>query len=204
MSFSTWLGFLLASLLIAVTPGPGAVLSMGTGMRAGYRVALRGIGGLQLALLLQIAIVAVGLGAVLAASEVAFLALKFVGALYLFWLGWQRWRAPVETAGDLPAALPTNVFRQAVLVNMTNPKAIIFICALVPQFIDTGAPLLPQYLVIALTLCLTDTAVMSCYALAGARIAVWFARPEAVRLQNRLFGGLFMSAGAALAVSSRT
>lgn len=204
MSLHLWLGFLAASLLIAVTPGPGAVLSMSTGLRAGYRVALHGILGLQLALLIQLAVVAVGLGALLAASETAFFVLKVVGALYLVWLGWQRWRAPVEAVTGAAGAPVGDIFRQAVLVNMTNPKAIVFICALVPQFIEPAAPLWPQYLVIGATLCGCDTLVMSCYALAGARVARWLARPGALRLQNRLFGGLFMSAGVALAASSRT
>ena len=68
MSFALWLGFLLAAVLIAITPGPGAVLSMSIGMRYGYRSALRAILGLQAALLLLLVVVALGLGALLAAS----------------------------------------------------------------------------------------------------------------------------------------
>ena len=88
-------------------------------------------------------------------------------------------------------------------MNLTNPKAIIFMGALVPQFINPGAEQLPQYLLVALTLCGTDIAVMSCYALAASRLGRWLRDPKAVRKQNRLFGGLFVSAGALLAVSSR-
>ena len=93
MTLAVWLGFLLAAILIAVTPGPGAVISMSTGMRHGYLAALTAILGLQAAILLHLMIVALGLGALLAASETAFALVKFVGAAYLVWLGIQKWRA---------------------------------------------------------------------------------------------------------------
>ena len=204
MSFAAWLGFLLAAILIAVTPGPGAVISMSTGMRHGYRAALTAILGLQAAILLHLLIVAFGLGALLATSELAFVLVKFLGAAYLVWLGIQKWRAPVVPVdADAPPVRATGLFLQGLLVNLTNPKAIIFIAALVPQFVNPALPQIPQYLLIALTLCLTDLTVMSGYALAASRLGSWLHDPLAIRLQNRAFGGLFVSAGALLAISSR-
>ncbi len=204
MTFSVWLGFLLASILIAITPGPGAVISMSTGMRHGYWAALTAILGLQAAILTHLLIVALGLGAVLAASETAFLVVKFLGAAYLVWLGIQKWRAPaVPVDANAPAIRRKGLFLQGVFVNLTNPKAIIFIAALVPQFVNPGLAQLPQYLVIATTLCLTDLIVMSGYALAAAHLGRWLHDPTAMCLQNRIFGGLFVSAGALLAASSR-
>lgn len=103
MTLAVWLGFLLAAILIAVTPGPGAVISMSTGMRHGYLAALTAILGLQAAILLHLMIVALGLGALLAASETAFALVKFVGAAYLVWLGIQKWRAaPVPVDVNAP------------------------------------------------------------------------------------------------------
>ena len=204
MTLSVWLGFLLASILIAITPGPGAVISMSTGMRHGYWAALTAILGLQAAILAHLLIVALGLGAVLATSETAFLVVKFLGAAYLVWLGIQKWRAPaVPVDANAPAIRSKGLFLQGVFVNLTNPKAIIFIAALVPQFVNPGLAQLPQYLVIATTLCLTDLIVMSGYALAAAHLGRWLHDPTAMRLQNRIFGGLFVSAGALLAASSR-
>jgi homoserine/homoserine lactone efflux protein len=204
MTLTAWLGFLLASILIAITPGPGAVISMSTSMRHGYWAALTAILGLQTAILLHLLIVALGLGAVLAASETAFVMCKFFGAAYLVWLGIQKWRAPlVPVDAQPPRVRQKSLFLQGVLVNLTNPKAIIFVAALVPQFVDPAKGQLTQYLVIAVTLCLTDIVVMSGYALAGARLGKWLHDPEAIRLQNRLFGGLFVSAGTLLAISSR-
>ena len=204
MTLTVWLGFLAASLLIAVTPGPGAVISVSTGMRHGYWAALTAILGLQAAILLHLLIVALGLGALLAASEAGFTLVKFLGAAYLVWLGIQKWRAPiVPVDADVPPVRRKGLFLQGVLVNLTNPKAIIFIGALVPQFVNPAMPQIPQYLLIAVTLCLTDLLVMSGYALAASRLGHWLHDPLAIRLQNRAFGGLFVSAGALLAISSR-
>lgn len=203
MTWSLWLGFLVAAIVIAVTPGPGAVLSMSTGMRHGYRAALVAICGLQAALALHLAIVAVGLGALLAASEAAFAAVKVAGAAYLVWLGIQRWRGSSSAGANQSSAAGRGLFLQGILVNLTNPKAIVFIAALVPQFVDPALPLMPQYLLIGTTLCLTDVVVMSCYAIAAARIGSWLVDPHALRLQNRVFGGLFVSAGALLAASAK-
>lgn len=204
MTLVVWLGFLVAAILIAVTPGPGAVISMSTGMRHGYWAALTAILGLQAAILLHLLIVALGLGALLAASETAFSLVKLCGAAYLAWLGVQKWRAPViPVDNNVPAVRRKGLFFQGVLVNLTNPKAIIFIGALVPQFVNPAQPQMPQYLIIAATLCLTDLAVMSGYALAALHLGRWLHDPVAIRLQNRVFGGLFVSAGALLAISSR-
>ncbi len=204
MTLPVWLGFFVAAILIAVTPGPGAVLSMSTGIRHGYWVALAAILGLQAAILIQLTVVGLGLGALLAASEAAFNGIRLVGAAYLVWLGFQKWRAPVQAfSSDIAAPKRHGIVLQGLLVNLTNPKAIIFIGALVPQFVDPGQPQLAQYLIIAATLCATDILVMSAYALAALRIGRWLHDPLAQRRQNRLFGGLFISAGALLAISGR-
>lgn len=205
MSLHVWFGFLLAAILVAITPGPGAVLSMSNGVRHGYWSALVGILGLQCALLLHLLVVALGLGAVLAASEAAYSVIKLLGAAYLIWLGVQKWQAPAQPV-DMQTAAPRqrSFFLQGMLVNLTNPKAIVFVAALVPQFVDAGRPYWSQYAVMALTLCLTDMTVMSCYALAASRLGRWLRDPVAIRRQNRVFGGIFVGAGILLGLSSRT
>ena len=206
MSWSLWLPFLVANLVISVSPGPGAVLSMSTGLRHGYAFALRSIAGLQAALLLQLAVVALGLGAVLATSATAFLVIKVIGALYLLWLGVAKWRSAVEPldAEGGGASMPRGgLFVQGMLVNLTNPKAIVFMAALVPQFMVHTEPQAPQLLVIATTMVVVDTVVMSCYALLATRFRPLLRNPKALRVQNRIFGGLFIGAGAFLASTSR-
>jgi len=203
MTLAGWLAFLAAAIVIAISPGPGAVLSMSTGMRSGYRSALAAILGLQAALIVQLTIVALGFGALLATSEAAFLILKLLGAGYLVWLGLQRWRAPPEPQCGGRQTEGRSLFVQGVLVNLGNPKAILFIGALVPQFITPSAALLPQYVTIGATLCVTDMVVMSCYAVMAVRLAGLLQDASSLRLQNRLFGGVFVTAGAALALSAR-
>ncbi len=204
MTLHVWLGFLVAAILIAVTPGPGAVLSMSTGLRYGYWSALTAILGLQAAILTHLAVVALGLGALLATSEWAFSVVKFIGAAYLLWLGIQKWRAPVVPVdANAPLVRRRGLFAQGMLVNLTNPKAVVFIGALVPQFIDPAATYPLQYAEIAATLCLTDIAVMSIYAIAASRLGDWLHDPKMIRWQNRVFGGLFVAAGGLLAMSSK-
>ncbi|WP_018987936.1 homoserine/homoserine lactone efflux protein [Aromatoleum toluclasticum] len=204
MSWNMWLAFLAASVVIAVSPGPGAVLSMATGLRHGYPVALRAILGLQTALLIQLAIVVLGLGAVLAASATAFLVVKIAGAAYLIWLGVRKWRAPVELLEDGAEARDARgMYLQGVLVNLTNPKAIVFMVALVPQFIDPQLPQWPQFFIIAATMVGVDMIVMSCYALLAGRCRRWLRSPRMMKAQNRVFGGMFVAAGSLLAASSR-
>lgn len=205
MSLHLWLGFLAATLVVALSPGPGAVLSMSVGLRHGYRHALAAILGLQTALLLQLSLVALGLGALLAASENAFLAVKLAGAAYLVWLGVQKWRSPVgeEGASPMDEALKSGFYRQGILVNLGNPKAIVFIAALVPQFIDPAAPKAIQFLVIGITMFSIDVAVMSGYALLAGRFRNSVRDRRAVVLQNRMFGAIFVGAGCLLAGASR-
>ena len=203
MDLTTWLAFLLASTLIAVSPGPGAATSMSAGLRHGYWAALRAIGGLQSALLIQLSVVAAGLGAVLSASTTAFSIMKFVGAAYLVWLGIQKWRDSPKVIDDGNTVKGEGLFLQGLLVNLTNPKAIIFIAALTPQFIDPAKPQWLQFLIMAATMCGVDTVVMSGYALLATRLRRRLHDLRSMKIQNRFFGGVFVGAGVLLATSGR-
>jgi homoserine/homoserine lactone efflux protein len=203
MALSTWLAFLLASALIAVSPGPGAATSMSVGLRHGYRAALRAICGLQSALLIQLLVVLAGLGALLSASTVAFQFMKFLGAGYLVWLGIQKWRDAPQAIGGEAAAGPRGLFMQGLLVNLTNPKAIVFMAALMPQFVDPARSRWLQFIIIGATMCGVDILVMSGYALLATRLRRWLRDPRAMKAQNRFFGGIFIGAGVLLAASGR-
>lgn len=204
MSLSLWLGFLVAAILIAISPGPGAAASMSTGLRHGYASALRVILGLQSALIIQLGIVAVGLGALLTTSVVAFNVVKLIGAAYLIWLGVQKWRAAPEAVDENRAPGQHNrLFLEGLLVNLTNPKAIVFMAALTPQFIDPARPQALQFLILGATMCGVDTIVMSGYALLATRLRHCLHNARSLRAQNRFFGGVFVGAGLLLASSGR-
>ena len=200
MTLNTWLAFFVASWLISLSPGAGAIKSMSTGMRYGYMLGLYNIFGLQLGVCFLIAVVAAGLGALLATSAWAFDVIKWCGVAYLIWLGFEQWRADakaIEFVADLGAS-PRLLVIEGFLVNASNPKGIIFMLAVLPQFIDPTQPQLPQYLICAATLVFTDLVVMSGYTLLASRVLRALSEPHHVRWMNRTFGGLFIAAGVLL------
>ena len=202
MSFATWITFFVAACIIAVSPGSGAVLSMSHGLSYGVRRTSATIFGLQSGLMLVFFIAGAGVGSLLLASEIAFNIVKTVGALYLIYLGLSQWRAKV-TIGEQKHAevvVPTvkKRFMTGFLTNATNPKGIIFMVAVLPQFITHDAPLLPQLLILAVTMCCIDLVVMHSYAFLASSMQRFFRDAGAVKKQNRVFGGLLMAVGAAL------
>ncbi len=202
MSFATWITFFVAACIIAVSPGSGAVLSMSHGLSYGVRRASATILGLQTGLLLVFFIAGAGVGSLLMASEVAFNIVKTVGALYLIYLGFSQWRAKVHISEEQKAAVVVPPARKrfltGFLTNATNPKGIIFMVAVLPQFITHNAPLLPQLLILAVTMCCIDLVVMHSYAFLASSMQRFFRDAGAVKKQNRVFGGLLMAVGAAL------
>ena len=201
MTLSTWLTFFAAGWMISLSPGAGAISCMSAGMRYGYRRGVWNILGLQAAIVLLVSIVALGLGAVLAASLLAFNVIKWLGAAYLVWLGIQQWRAEARPlqVDDEAAHTPRQLFVQGFLVNASNPKGIVFMLAVLPQFIDPQAPQFVQYAICTATLLGIDVVVMSGYTLLASRVLSALREREHIRWLNRLFGGMFVAAGLLLA-----
>ncbi len=143
MTLTVWLTFLVAAVFISISPGAGAVNSMSSGLRyGGVRKSLPTIAGQQFGYGAQIVLVGAGLGAIVASSNTALAVIKWIGVVYLIWLGIQKWREPPIEASraDLSAFSPRQQFWNGALVNLTNPKATIFLIALFPQFLVAGAP----------------------------------------------------------------
>jgi homoserine/homoserine lactone efflux protein len=203
MELSTWAAFVVAGILISISPGAGAVACMATGMRHGLAMGWWNIFGMQWGIALQLAIVGAGLGALIATSAVAFTVVKFAGAAYLFWLGWQQFRAPAVPIelrqGETGRVTRRSLVLQGFLVNGTNPKATIFLLAVLPQFIDPSRPVWPQYLICAATLTVIDLPVMGAYTYLAARVLRHLRDPRQIRWLNRGFGAMFMVAGGLLA-----
>jgi homoserine/homoserine lactone efflux protein len=207
MSLQVWLAFIVAAMLISLSPGAGAISCMASGMRYGYRRSLANIAGMQLGVALQLVVVGIGLGALLATSTVAFNLVKAFGVAYLCYLGWKQFRTPavpVEIGSQSQSpGTPQALFVHGFVVNASNPKATIFLLAVLPQFIDAHAPALPQYLVCMATLAAVDIVVMSGYALFAARVLRLLREPGQIRWMNRGFGTLFVLAGGFLALFRR-
>ncbi len=202
MSFATWITFVIAASIIAVSPGSGAVLSMSHGLSYGVKKTSATILGLQAGLIMILIIAGAGVGSLLLASEIAFNIVKTVGALYLIYLGLSQWRAKAEAVSTMQVQTELPSARKRMLTgfltNATNPKGIIFMVAVLPQFITHGAPLLPQLMILALTMCTIDLTVMHSYAFLASTMQRFFRDARAVKKQNRFFGGMLMAVGTAL------
>ncbi|KGG89711.1 LysE family transporter [Comamonas thiooxydans] len=197
----TWFAFFVASWIIAVSPGSGAVLSMSHGLSYGVRKTSATIMGLQLGLLLILLIAGAGVGSLLMASELAFNAVKIVGAGYLIYLGISQWRSggsPLAAQEAVPEASLKKRVLMGFLTNATNPKGIIFMVAVLPQFMTTSRPLAPQLAILAVTMLAVDTTVMHGYAAGASALRGLMRSARAMRNQNRVFGGLLMAVGTGL------
>lgn len=175
----TLLMFAAASLALAAIPGPTMLLALSNGMAGGMRRAAWGMAGANLGSSTLIAVVAVGLGSLLAASTWLFEAVRLVGVLYLFWLAVQLWRSPpmdVQTAlSDLPGRQTEGraAFLRSLGVALCNPKTLLFFAAFLPQFIDPSRPVAPQYAVLGALFVAIDALVMVAYAMAGWQAVRW-------------------------------
>ena len=199
MALDTWLVYLLTSIGLSFSPGPNGLLALTHGALHGTRKTLFTIAGGVLGFVAVIALSMFGIGALIKSSVVWLAVLKWAGGAYLVWLGVQVWRAPPVTAAT--RAAPTAVrasllFRQGLFSAVTNPKALLFFVAFLPQFIDPARSLMLQFLLMAATFAGTEFLTEYVLANAAHRIRPWLARVG--RRFNRVCGGLFVAIGAAL------
>jgi len=203
MALDTWLAFFLASWIISLSPGAGAIASMSSGLQYGFLRGYWNAIGLQIGLAMQIAVVAGGLGAILAASSTAFYAIKWFGVAYLVYLAIKQWRAlPMDMTDDAaprPIGKPMAMMFRGFLVNASNPKALVFMLAVLPQFVNPQAPLLIQYLILGATMISVDMIVMAGYTGLASKVLRLLRTPKQQKRVNRTFAGLFVGAAGFLA-----
>lgn len=202
MPWSLWLALVATATLISLTPGAGAVNTMANAIGSGWARSIWGILGQQVALLAHIAIVAAGVGVLVAGSPLLFNVIRYAGAAYLVFLGVRQFRSRAAAArvGELRHEPAWSMFRRGLLVNLTNPKAVVFFLAFTPQFIRPEQPLLTQYAVLAATVVVVDVLVMWFFFAAAARgLGRLTQRESGQRTLNRVFGGLFVGVGVLLA-----
>jgi threonine/homoserine/homoserine lactone efflux protein len=204
MNLHTWWLFVATVFVIAAIPGPNMLLVMTHGARHGLRRSSATMAGCLTALVLMLSVSAAGLGVFLEAWPAMFDTLRFVGAAYLVWLGVKSWRAKVEEAEmpvvDPAARSPRALFRNGFLVASSNPKAILFAAALLPQFIDASRPTLPQFGVLVSTFAVIEVSWYLLYAGLGTRIGATLKNRNVAKAFNRLTGGVFAGFGAMMAL----
>ena len=193
--------FIAAELVFSLTPGPTVMLISAYGFKGGFRDALAAIAGTQTGNTLWYVICVTGLGALVTASPLLFGVIKLAGAAYLIWLGLSTlWKSRQREPEAMGPNLKGKPYLQATLTQMGNPKAILFFGAFVPQFLDTHAPLLPQYLIMFAVTFIGESIILTGYgALAAAggqlktlRHAVW---------RERISGVVLLALGVAAALA---
>jgi homoserine/homoserine lactone efflux protein len=194
MHFEVWLAFFAASWAISVSPGAGAVAAMSAGMQYGFRRGYWLTFGLIFGLWSQLALVGVGVGALIVASQTAFEVVRWAGVAYLVYLALSAWftRAAAWEATRSRERSRLSILVSGWSLNSFNPKGTVFMLAVVPQFIDPTADLLPQYLVIAATLAFTDLVINAGYTAFAARAFKALGTPRRVRWANRGFGLIYL------------
>ncbi|MGV1789758.1 LysE family translocator [Rhizobium sp. A37_96] len=208
MHLTTLLAFAAVSFIGIATPGPTVLLALTNGSRFGVRRALPGMVGAVLSDAVLISAVAIGLGALLAASEFWFSALKWVGAAYLAFLGIMMLRSKGTIDGALqagasqPRGTVFSIGLKSFMVAVTNPKGYLFFSAFLPQFIDPAAPQMQQYIVLGGIFAALDFAIMFGYAVFGSQ-AVRVLKSEGAKWLERACGGALLALAGSLALYRR-
>lgn len=203
MALQVWFAYMLACWVISISPGAGAIASMSSGLNYGFKHGYWNALGLQLALLVQIAIVAAGVGVLFATTPWAFLAIKWFGVLYLLYLAFMQWKAPIQQIhvdGDKQYKSRVKLILYGFLVNISNPKAIVFLLAVLPQFLDLSRPQWPQYTIMAITMVTIDLIVMAGYTGLAAKVLRLLKSPKQQKILNRTFAVLFACAAGLLSL----
>ncbi|WP_116138203.1 LysE family translocator [Trinickia diaoshuihuensis] len=211
MSLHTWWLFVATVFVVSAIPGPNMLVVMTASAQHSIRRAGATMAGCLSALVLMLSISAAGLGVFLKAWPTMFDALRLIGAAYLIYLGVKSWRAKVDDDASAAAqtapgasAKPSRslgaLYRSGFLVASSNPKAILFAAALLPQFIDASKPTLPQFGILVATFAVIEVSWYLVYAVCGARIGTTLRSGRVARAFNRLTGGVFVGFGAMMAL----
>ncbi len=206
MSPATWLAFAAASIVLLLLPGPTVLLVVSYALTQGKRVAVATAAGVALGDFTAMTLSLAGLGTLLAASATLFTALKWIGAVYLVYLGIRLWRSKPELpdVAAEPAARPHGIFAHAFVVTALNPKSIAFFIAFVPQFVDNHSSILPQLVIMEATFVGLATLNALAYALAADQLRLRIRRPGVLKWLNRAGAGCLVGMGAATAALGRS
>ena len=197
MTLETWLAFVAASFILLIIPGPTILLVLSYALSKGKSVALASVAGVALGDFVAMSLSLAGLGALVATSAALFTALKWIGAIYLIWLGIRLFRSAPQEVLAMPRAEMSSpaIFRHNALVTALNPKSIAFFIAFVPQFIDVTRPVAIQFVILIATFVGLATANALAYALAADRLRNAIERPAVVTLLTRAGGCVLIGMG---------
>ncbi|MEZ5727994.1 MAG: LysE family translocator [Burkholderiaceae bacterium] len=205
-----WWLFIAATIAVVIVPGPTVTVIIANSLRAGTRAGLANVAGTQVGIALMILVLAAGFAQVVEHLGVVFDVLRLFGAAYLVWLGVRMWRADGSLIQDGGPMMPSNpldrgtwaYFWQGFVVIWSNPKALVFFGAFIPQFVDAAAPAGPQVVLLGATFMTVATVLDSAYAVAAGRMRSLLSRRR-VRLLERISGTCLIGGGIWLALTRR-
>ena len=209
MPIDQYLVFALVSLVVMVSPGPAVVLAITNGMLHGSRGACVAVFGNMTGFAILSSVSVAGLGALIAANGWLFELLKWIGGLYLIYLGVMMWRSQKQRVGvneqidSVRSLHGFQLYQRGLVVTLSNPKAFVYVTALLPQFIDTGKPVLPQFLILILTMMTLQMIVLNGYAFLSGRVRNWLNAPGRMSLFNKTIGTTFFGFGVSLLLSNQ-
>ena len=209
MSFSLWLAFAATIAIASLSPGPNVLITMSHSLKYGWRAARFTILGNLLCLFLISIIAAVGVGAVINSTPLAYSIMKIGGGLYLIYLGISMIRSTlknlnqivIDEVDDGKMPKPHMLIAESFMVTASNPKAIVFLSAVFPQFLDSTAPILQQFGVMFLTIIAIVVLIHSAYALLVSRFRKQMLRSRVRKIISRITGVTFIGLGIGVAFS---
>lgn len=196
------LAFIPAALALNLTPGADMMFCLGLGIRQGPGAAWRASAGISTGGMIHVLLAGLGLSAIVASAPLAFDVIRWIGVAYLLWLAWQALRRSEKTAA-LAGQVRADAFRAGLLVNLTNPKVILFVLAFVPQFVDPQAgPVLPQFLIFGAVIGIGGFVINGCVGTFAGALGQRLARGS--RVLDWLTAGIFTALAGRLALLERT
>lgn len=203
MNSHAWIGFVLASVIMGLVPGPGVLSIIGYAISSGRRTALASVAGMAIGNMCAMTLSLAGVGALLAASALAFSILKWAGALYLIYLGLLAiWRSRVDQTSGTIETKPISArlaFGSNLAIGIFHPKTIVFFVAFAPQFIDANHNYWSQAAILIVTFTVIVAVTDSLYAIAASQARSFFATPRVRQWTQRAGGGALIAAGTATA-----
>lgn len=202
----TLFAFVPAGLALNLTPGADMMFCLGQGLRSGRRAAMAANVGIAVGGMVHTTLAALGLGALVAAHPAAFEAIRWLGVGYLLWLAFGALRRPLPLSGaEVVPTSPAKAFGQGLVVNLLNPKVILFILAFLPQFVDPSRPILPQFLTLGVVFALGGLVVNGAVGLFAGSIGQRLARSAGLsRWLGRISAGIFGALALRLALLPRS
>ena len=209
----TYLIFFLMAAATISSPGPGVIFTLSNTLRLGFVGSVPGFLGLATGAVIVAGVSATGMGIIISTSDIAFNVMKFIGAVYLVYLGIKLWRVPHvhyelrsdenEISGEPPRSNFTKTFSQGFILQYSNPKAVFFFMSIFPQFINAETSYMQQFTMLVFTYSGLLIVIHGIYALLAQQARGWLSSPRGGTIVNKASGLTFVSFGLLLANANR-